>query len=109
MARQARAPAARDARRKITHAQVLEAAARQMNRRGVAATLLKDVAAELGVTRMALYRYAEDREDLVYQCYLRTCDVLAERLEGAVGDDAAETVARFIGLALKPDEPEVCA
>jgi AcrR family transcriptional regulator len=100
-----------DARRKITHEQVLAAAARQMNRRGVAATLLKDVAAELGVTRMALYRYARDREDLVAQCYLRTCEVLEARLAEAAEReaDASKAVALFFELTLSEGEPEVCA
>jgi AcrR family transcriptional regulator len=82
-----------------------------MNRRGVVATVLKDVAAELRVTRMALYRYVADREDLVRQCYLRTCTVLEARLEEAVGGaaDAADAISRFIELTLRPGEPELCA
>lgn len=100
-----------DARRKITHDQLLAVAARQINRKGVAAKVLKDVADELGVTRMALYRYVDDREDLVFQSYRRTCDVLAAHLAAATAasDDACEAAAGLIRRVLAPGEPELCA
>src|ERR1051325_1612853 len=105
------ARASGDARRKITHEQLLAVAARQMNRKGVAAKVLKDVADELGVTRMALYRYVDDREDLVFQSYRRTCEALAGHLAAAAAasNDACEVAAGLIRRVLAPGAPELCA
>lgn len=90
---------------KVSREDVLSEAARQFNRRGVRSTVLKDVAAALGVTRMAIYWYVEDREDLVHQCYSRTCETLEAHLaeaETAAGPLAA--LDAFLDRALAGPE-----
>jgi AcrR family transcriptional regulator len=89
---------------------VLDIATRQINRRGVVATLLADVAREIGVTRMAMYQHVADREDLVFQCYLRSCDILdAEVASAAEIGGALDQVRTLILRLLGPEAPELCA
>ena len=80
---------------------LIDTAARRLNREGVRDTTLRDLAAEMNLTRAALYYYIEDREDLVFQVYRRSCDLLARALGEAVaeGGSALETVSRFVARA----------
>ena len=59
---------------------LLDEAARQLNARGISQTALIDLAAALGLSRAAVYYYADDRQDLVFQCYRRACEALAREL-----------------------------
>lgn len=88
---------------------VIDVAARRLNREGVRDTTLRDLAAELNLTRAALYYYIEDREDLVFQAYRRSCDLLARALGQAVagGGGVLEIVSRFVSGALTPGQPEM--
>ncbi len=90
---------------------MLNEAAKQLNRNGFSLTSLSEIANTLNVSRRALYHYIEDREDLVYQCYVRSCEVVGERLReaSANSDDALAIVDRLIDLVLAPDQPELCA
>ena len=54
---------------------LLDEAARQFNARGIAATSVNQVAKRVGLTRAAVYYYVKDSEDLVFQCYLRACQL----------------------------------
>src|SRR5262249_47330083 len=101
----------RGAPRKITRDDVLAAATRQINRRGVLATLLKDVAGDLGVTRMTIYQHAEDREDLVFQCYRQTCATLKARIVETVAAQggAIESIGILLDRLLGADASEMCA
>lgn len=93
----------------IRHEQMLDVAARHLNASGVSLTSLGEIAAILGVSRAALYQYIEDREDLVFQCYRRSCEVMARHLGEAIrlGSDAAEVIALFIERMLDPGQPEI--
>jgi AcrR family transcriptional regulator len=63
---------------------IVETAAQMFNLKGVgASSLFNDIAAQLGVSRPTLYYYVGDREDLLFQCYRRTCEIDAEILAGA--------------------------
>ena len=88
---------------------VIDVAARRLNREGVRDTTLRDLAAELNLTRAALYYYIEDREDLVFQAYRRSCDLLARALGQAVagGGSVLEVVSRFVSGVLTPGQPEM--
>lgn len=98
-------------RSKSRHAEILDEAARQFNRKGVSLTAFREISEALGVTRRALYHYVSDREDLVFQAYIRTC----ERLEAHMAEAEAEgggvvaTLERFFDLTFAPAEPELCA
>jgi len=61
-------------------------AARCFNEKGHSGTSLKDVARLLGLTDAALYYYVRNKEELVYQCYLRAAELGREALERATAD-----------------------
>ena len=88
---------------------ILQEAASTLNRRGVTGTSLAEVASGIGVTRAALYYYFDDQEDLVFQCYAHTCEVMARKLGEAMSDrqDTIGVIAGFIDGVLDPDEPEL--
>lgn len=93
------------------HERVLNEAARQLNAKGVSLTSLAEIAAQLGVSRAALYYYVEDREDLVFQCYRRSCEITARHLTAAHrdGGDARTMITNFVRRMLDPAEPETAA
>jgi len=93
----------------VRHEQMLDAAAKHLNASGVSLTSLSDIAESLGVSRATLYQYVEEREDLVFQCYRRSCEVMARHLGEAIrlGGDAAEIVSLFIERMLDPGQPEI--
>lgn len=90
---------------------LLDEAARHLNARGISLASLTEIADSLGVTRPALYNHVEDREDLVFQCYRRSCEIMSARLGEAVADggDALRIVGSFIDRMLDPDAPEIAA
>lgn len=93
------------------HDRVLDAAAKQLNARGVSLTSLAEIAGDLGISRAAMYYYVEDREDLVFQCYRRACEITARHLAEAMreGGDAERILSNFIDRMLDPNEPELAA
>ena len=90
---------------------VLDEAAKALNRQGVSQTSLAEIAKRVGISRAALYYYFEDQEDLVFQCYLRSCEQLARRLNEASqpASTALEVIDTFIGGMLSEGEPEFAA
>ncbi|WP_374345309.1 TetR/AcrR family transcriptional regulator [Phenylobacterium sp.] len=90
---------------------MIDAAARHLNRHGVRDNTLRDLAAELQLTRAALYYYVEDREDLVFQAYRRSCELLAKALGDAIteGGAALDIVGGFVAKALAPGQPELAS
>ena len=87
---------------------LLDEAARQLNARGISQTALIDVAAALGLSRAAVYYYADDRQDLVFQCYRRACEALARDLSAAARAPGGglDRIADFINRSLDPDRVE---
>jgi AcrR family transcriptional regulator len=65
---------------------ILKAAARCFNQKGYSGTSLKDVSRHLGLTDAALYYYVKNKEELVYQCYLRAAELGREAMERGVAD-----------------------
>jgi AcrR family transcriptional regulator len=100
-------PVARRSRRDL----LLDEAARQLNARGISQTALIDLAAALGLSRAAVYYYADDRQDLVFQCYRRACEALARDLNAAARGpgDSIDRIADFITRSLDPDRVEEAA
>ena len=91
--------------------QLLDQAARELNSKGISMTSLTDVADKLGFSRASLYYYVEDREDLMFQVYLRSSEIMARRLGEAAqsGGGALQVVGDFISRTLDPAEPELAA
>jgi AcrR family transcriptional regulator len=77
---------------------MLKAAAQCFNRKGYSGTSLKDVADILGLTDAALYYYVRNKEELVFQCYVRAADVGREAMERAVaaGKTGLEQVRLYL-------------
>ncbi|HWX79181.1 MAG TPA: TetR family transcriptional regulator, partial [Steroidobacteraceae bacterium] len=91
--------------------QLLDEAARELNSKGISMTSLTDVADRLGFSRASLYYYVEDREDLMFQVYLRSSEIMARQLGEAAqfGRGALQVVADFVARVLDPAEPELAA
>jgi AcrR family transcriptional regulator len=86
-------------------------AARELNSKGISMTSLTAVADKLGFSRASLYYYVEDREDLMFQVYLRSSEIMARRLGEAAqsGSSALQVVGNFVSRTLDPAEPELAA
>src|SRR5271163_204587 len=91
--------------------QLLDEAARELNSKGISMTSLTDVADRLGFSRASLYYYVEDREDLMFQVYLRSSEIMARQLGEAAqfGRTALQVVADFVARVLDPAQPELAA
>ncbi|MGE0044762.1 MAG: TetR/AcrR family transcriptional regulator [Hyphomonadaceae bacterium] len=92
-------------------AQLIDAASQAFNARGVSQASLTEIGERLGVTRAALYYYAEGREDLLFQCYRHACEVEARDLEAAskVKGGALARITHFVRARLDPERPETAS
>jgi len=82
------ARAADETRFEAQRHRILKAAATCFNQKGFSGTSLKDVSQHLGLTDAALYYYVKNKEELVYQCYLRAADLGREAMDRSVRDGA---------------------
>jgi AcrR family transcriptional regulator len=91
--------------------QLLDEAARELNAKGISMTSLTDVADKLGFSRASLYYYVEDREDLMFQVYCRSTEIMARQLGEAAqeGRSGIQVLQNFITRILDPAEPELAA
>jgi AcrR family transcriptional regulator len=80
------AKTAEETRFKAQRDRILKAAASCFNHKGFSGTSLKDVSARLKLTDAALYYYVKNKEELVYQCYLRAADLGKEAMDRAQND-----------------------
>ena len=75
-------PFSRSHQHEIKLQTILSEAARLFNYQGTRATTLGDIANSIGLTKTSLYYYARNKAELVYKCYLVSCDggdeILAE-------------------------------
>jgi AcrR family transcriptional regulator len=80
--------------------EVLRAAARTFNRLGFHIATLDDVAQELGVTKPALYYYAESKDELLSACGQLAIESLERALEESAELElnAVERLSRFFVL-----------
>ena len=94
--------------KEIRLTRALDEAAKTLNTKGVSQTSLLEIAKRLGISRSALYYYFEDQEDLVFQCYRRTCEKLTIHLNQAKQrfTKTLDVVDAFIESVLAESEPE---
>lgn len=99
------------ATRGLKRAKVLGEAAKSLNHQGVSQTSLADIARRVGISRAALYYYFEDQQDLVFQCYRQSCELMAQRLQQAKdgGGDALTVIDAFVDGMLDDDDTEFAA
>ena len=69
-----KSPFSRKSQHEIKLQTILSEAAYLFNYQGTRATTLNDIAGSIGLTKTSLYYYARSKEDLVYKCYLASCD-----------------------------------
>ncbi len=91
---------AEESRFELQRDRMLKAAASCFNAKGFSGTSLKDVADHLGLTDAALYYYVRNKEELVYQCYLRAAELGKEamdrgRRDGQCGFEQAFLYIRY--------------
>jgi AcrR family transcriptional regulator len=67
-------PFSRSHQHEIKLQTILSEAARLFNYQGTRATTLGDIASSIGLTKTSLYYYARNKSELVYKCYLVSCD-----------------------------------
>src|ERR1700759_2687410 len=96
-----------DAAAKSRREQLLDQAAGELTSKGISMTSLTDVADKLGFSRASLYYYVEDREDLMFQVYLRSSEIMERRLGEAAqaGRGPLENLGEFNSRKLEPGEP----
>ena len=93
--------AARAARRAL----LLDEAAAEFRRNGVAGADLIRIARSVGLTRPSLYNYCSDRSDLARQCYCHLLDPLLADLDRAAGAESGlAAVLAFLGAARERDQ-----
>jgi len=87
---------------------LLAGAATLFNARGIAGTSLADVAEAVGLTRAAVYYYVNDRSELVFQCYSKSCDLTADDLANASQEsNGLARILAFVRSAFAPERPQV--
>jgi AcrR family transcriptional regulator len=62
---------------------ILSEAAQLFNWQGSRATTLADIAGSMKLTKTCVYYYVKTKEELIYQCYLSSCDMWMERMQEA--------------------------
>jgi AcrR family transcriptional regulator len=87
--RRKKSPFSRKNQHEIKLQTILSEAARLFNFQGTRATTLGDIARSIGLTKTSLYYYARNKEELVYKCYLASCDAGDEIM--AESEQDAET------------------
>lgn len=60
---------------------IIREAARVFSRRGSHGSSLDDVAERLGVSKAALYRYVQSKQDLLYACHLEAMEIARESMD----------------------------
>ncbi len=77
---------------------IIREAARVFNRRGSHGTTLDDVAERLSVTKTALYRYVDNKNDLLFACHEEAMEIASEHLEH--GERTGKTGLEKIQIAM---------
>jgi TetR/AcrR family transcriptional regulator len=77
---------------------IIREAARVFNRRGSHGTTLDDVAERLGVSKTALYRYVNNKNDLLRACHEEAMEIANENLD--IGERTGRTGLEKIQIAM---------
>ena len=85
--RKKKSPFSRKNQHEVKLQTILSEAARLFNFQGTRATTLGDIARSIGLTKTSLYYYARNKEELVYKCYLASCDA-GDEIMGEAERDA---------------------
>lgn len=77
---------------------IIREAARVFNRRGSHGTTLDEVADRLGVTKAALYRYVDNKNDLLFACHEEAMEIANEQL--GIGEQEGRTGLEKIRIGM---------
>ncbi len=77
---------------------IIREAARVFNRRGSHGTTLEDVAERLGVSKAALYRYVENKNELLCACHEEAMEIANDNLD--IGERVGRTGLEKIQIAM---------
>lgn len=85
--------------------QLVAAASRLFNRKGIDGTSLDEIGAEAGTTKGAIYHYFADKADLVVRCYDRALDIhdMLNQASRAAGEDGLTQIAAHLLLACQAE------
>lgn len=99
------------ATRRNRHDLILDSAALQLANFGVGTSSLSEIAVCMGLTRSALYYYAKSKDDLVFQVYYRSCDIMAKIAEAirSKPDDASQKLVKFVRSIASREQIDVIA
>lgn len=98
----------RPSKRAAKKEELINGATALFNARGISATSIAVIADVLDLARATIYYYVNNRSELVFQCYSRTCDLAAEDLATASEEETGlERVLEYIRLSLAPDRAPV--
>ena len=67
---------------------ILSEAAKLFNWQGSRATTLEDIAGSMKLTKTCVYYYVKTKEDLIYQCYVSSCEMWLAKAQQANSLDA---------------------
>jgi TetR/AcrR family transcriptional regulator len=81
MSRWANAVPGREQQLESKRKAIIREAAKVFNRRGSHGTTLDDVAERLGVSKAALYRYVQNKNDLLYACHEEAMEIARESMD----------------------------
>lgn len=90
--------------REVQHRAVLDAAERLIVENGGKVPSLTEVAAEVGLARTSVYRYASSRVDVISQLLLEAIPAWLEELTGNIeqaGSDPADRLAVYVRVTLR--------
>lgn len=80
---------------------LLDEASGEFNRRGLSHASMARIARTMRLSRPALYYYVRDLDDLVLQCYRRSCDLMTADLQAAEqAGSGLDCIVAFIRRAL---------
>ncbi len=86
-------------RASLTRERILNESARVFNRRGYHGTTLDDIARALHVTKAALYYHVRSKEDVMFQCHLRSLEIATDGL--ALARERATSPDERLRIALQ--------
>nr|WP_246387017.1 TetR family transcriptional regulator [Gluconacetobacter sacchari] len=100
------APSRREARRRQTHAALIDSAMRLLSTRGFDATTVDEIAASAGISRRTLFRYFPTKADIVTAWAQNMTDVLTASVESCPETFGPREIIRTALEAVVPEMAE---
>ena len=82
-------PFSRGHQHRLKYQAILSEAAKLFNWQGSRATTLADIAGSMNLTKTCLYYYVKTKEELIYQCYVASCESSLALAQAAADSDVS--------------------